>query len=98
MQLCYSISGVRSAVYRSHTTGLSYVDTPKLFHSVKSNDLFQEIVPVIPFGGRGLSELSNGSVLPFLLRSATYPETPSIHEWVLNVEVIYIMKDSLDFV
>ena len=27
-----------------------------------------------------------------------YPETPSIHEWMLDVEIIDIVEDSLDLI
>lgn len=31
-------------------------------------------------------------------RTSAYPKTPSVQEWMFDVEVVHIMEDSLDLV
>lgn len=60
----------------------THVYAPKFLDSVKRDHFLEKIIPVVAFSRGWLRE----------------PETPFVHQWVLDVEVVDIVKDSLDLV
>ena len=73
----------------------SYVDAPKLLHRVKGDDFFQEIIPVVVT----LHHISvhqpirNNDKAHLPARWLREPQRPLMHQRMLDVEVLRVMKN-----
>lgn len=77
----------------------SYVDAPEFFDGIEGDNLLQEVVPIVILGPSQYHDQNNKSLGACL---STWwlgePESPLVHQRMLDVEIVFVVEDSDWFV
>ncbi len=79
--------------------GISYVYTPEFLNGVECDNLLQEVVPIVILSN-GQHQKQNTKGMGACLSTwwLGEPESPLVHQWMLDVEIVFVMEDSDGFV
>lgn len=88
-----------SWVEMGYRDGISYVYTPEFLYGVECDNLLQEVVPVVILGdSQHHKQNIKGTGTCLSTWWLGEPESPFVHQWMLDVEIVFVMEDSDGFV